>query len=71
VDPVFKNASYSQRYEYLCRRLVLERVYDAASLTLATNEPKTRISHPATDVSFRRFVAELQGNAYRFVQSQQ
>lgn len=71
VDPVFKNASYSKRYEILCRRLVLERVYDAASLTLATNEPDTRISHPAEDLTFRRFAAELQGNAYRFVQSQQ
>ncbi len=71
VDPVFKMASYSKRYEYLCRRLVLERVYDATCLTLSTNEPNTRISHPAEDVSFHRFVAELQGNAYRFVQSQQ
>ena len=71
VDPVFKNASYSRRYEILCRRLVLERVYDAASLTLATNEASTRISHPAEDLSFQRFVAELRGNAYRFVQSQQ
>ena len=70
VDPVFKQASYSTRYEYLCRRLVLERIYDAACLTLATKGASTRLSHPAEDISFRRFVAELQGNAYRFVQSQ-
>ena len=25
--------------------------------------------HPAEDLSFQRFVAELQGNAFRFVQS--
>jgi hypothetical protein len=70
VDPVFKNASYCNRYEILCRRLMLERVYDAACLTLATNEPNTQISHPAEELRFRRFAAELQGNAYRFVQSQ-
>jgi hypothetical protein len=68
VDPIFKNASYSKRYEILCNRLVLERVYDAASLTLSTNSPNTQISYPAEDIAFRRFVAELQGNAYRFVQ---
>jgi Restriction endonuclease XhoI len=69
VDPVFKRASYRKRYELLCRRLVLERLYDAACLTLATNAPATQVSHPAEDVSFQRFVAELQGNALRFVKS--
>lgn len=70
VDPLFQQASYSKRYEILCRRLILERIYDAACRTLATNEPDTNISHPAGDLSFRRFVTELQGNAYRFVQNQ-
>lgn len=68
VDPVFKVASYSQRYEILCRRLVLERLYDTACFTLSTNEPNTQISHPADDLTFHRFVAELQGHAQRFVQ---
>lgn len=36
VDPVFKDASYAARYEMLCRRLLRERQYDAACLTLAT-----------------------------------
>ena len=70
VDPAFKGSSYSQRYELLCRRLVLERLYDAACLTLATNAPTTQVSHPADDLSFQRFVAELRGSAVRFVQSQ-
>ncbi|HSH80379.1 MAG TPA: PaeR7I family type II restriction endonuclease [Herpetosiphonaceae bacterium] len=70
VDPAFKRASYSQRYELLCRRLVLERLYDAACLTLATNEEPTHVSHPADDLSFRRFVAQLQGSAVAFVESQ-
>ena len=67
VDPVFTGASYSKRYEVLCRRLVLERLYDAACLTLATSMDPTRISHPADDLAFARFVSELQASAYRFV----
>lgn len=43
VDPEFKGASYSKRYELLCRRLVLERLYRGACLTLATNETPTKI----------------------------
>jgi hypothetical protein len=50
----------------LGQRLVLERLYDAACLTLATNEPVTRIWHPTEQLSFQRFVAELRGNAARF-----
>lgn len=68
VDPVFKGASYSLRYELLCRRLVLERLYDAACLTLATNEPSSRIFHPASDLTFQRFVVELQAHALKYVQ---
>jgi hypothetical protein len=48
---------------------VLEHLHDAACLMLATNDPSTQIAHPAEDLSFQRFVAELQGNAFRFVQS--
>lgn len=69
IDPVFKGASYSRRYETFCRRLVLERLYDTACLTLATNDAVTRISHPSDDLSFQRFAAELQGHAHRFLQS--
>lgn len=69
VDPELKGSSYSKRYEVLCRRLVLERLYDAACLALATNAPSTQVSHPSEDVGFQRFIAELQGNAFRFVQS--
>jgi hypothetical protein len=71
VDPAYKDASYGKRYEMLCRRLVLERLYDAACLTLATNGSPTQISHPADELSFRRFVAELQASAYRFLRSRE
>ena len=62
VDPVFDGASYSKRYEILCRRLILERLYTAACLTLATNASNTVISQPVEDLAFHRFVAALQGH---------
>jgi len=66
ADPDFKDTSYAKRYELLCRRLVLERHYDVACLTLSTNASPTRISHPSDDLSFVRFVLELQAVASKF-----
>jgi hypothetical protein len=66
ADSIFQGASYAKRYELLCRRLVRERNYDAACLTLATNEVETKVSHPAADLDFGRFVTELQAAASRF-----
>jgi hypothetical protein len=33
LDPIFLDASYKKRYEILCRRLILERLYDTACLS--------------------------------------
>ncbi len=54
--------SYSERYELLCRRLVLERMYTAACFLMATNEARTQISQPAQDLTFHRFVGALRGH---------
>jgi hypothetical protein len=70
VDPVFDGASYSHRYELLCRRLVLERVYSAACLIMATNSSRTKITEPADDLSFSRLAAALRGHAMTFLESQ-
>ena len=67
VDAAFDKASYSKRYELLCRRLVLERVYSAACLVMATNSSKTTISQPAEDLSFQRFEAALRGHVVTFL----
>jgi hypothetical protein len=67
IDPAFGDASYARRYALLCRRLVLERLYDATCLTLATKSMTTEISFPSEDVSFRRFVAQLQGHIRGFI----
>jgi hypothetical protein len=69
VDPVFDQASYSKRYELLCRRLVLERVYSPACLVMATNSPRTRVTQPAEDLNFRRFVGALRGHVLTFMES--
>jgi hypothetical protein len=69
VDPAFDKASYSRRYELLCRRLVLERVYNSACFVMATNSPKTKLTQPANDLSFHRFVAALRGHVVTFLGS--
>lgn len=70
VDPVFKDTSYADRYEILCKRLVLERLYTATCLTLSTRpgptQPMTRISHPSPELSFERFVRILEGHLLPF-----
>ena len=38
VFPVFRNASYKERYRIFCERLVRERLYDAACLLLSDLE---------------------------------
>ncbi len=67
VDPVFKGASYAKRYQVLCERLVLERKYDAACLTLATKSDPTMVSFPGDALSFRQFAARAEAHARAFV----
>ena len=66
----FDGVSYAKRYELLCRRLVLERIYTAACFLTATNSSATVVSHPAEDLSFARFAAALRGHAVTFLGSQ-
>jgi hypothetical protein len=84
VDPIFRGepftskrgqaghrgVTYAQRYELLCRRLVLERIYNAACFMMATNSKNTVISQPAEDLTFARFTAALRGHAVAFLGSQ-
>jgi len=70
VDPVFKRASYYKRYEILFQRMVRERIYSSACFVMATDEATTRIIQPAEDLTFRRFVAAIQGHVVTFLGSQ-
>lgn len=65
----YLGVSYSARYELLCRRLVLERLYTAACFLMATNSRKSTITQPAEDLSFQRFAASLRGHAVTFLGS--
>lgn len=65
----FRGVSYSKRYELLCRRLVLERLYTSACFMMATNSRATKLTQPAEDLSFQRFVAALRGHVVTFLGS--
>lgn len=68
VDPVFRETSYAQRSEVLCRRLVLERLYTSACLMLSTESCPVR--QPARDLSFQRFTTALWGHVAAFLETQ-
>lgn len=38
IFPEFRNASYAERYNILCKKLVQERLYDAAAIILSPKE---------------------------------
>jgi hypothetical protein len=67
VDPIFKNASYAKRYKVLCQRLVLEKKYTSACLTLATKASPTKVTFPAATLNFRHFAASINGHAQSFI----
>ena len=66
---VYEGVSYSKRYELLCRRLVVDRLYSSACFLMATNSRRTRITQPAADLTFRKFAAALRGHAISFLGS--
>jgi hypothetical protein len=65
----YKGIADSRRYELLCRRLVLERLYNSACFSMATNARETKITEPAEDLTFHRFAAALRGHAVSFLGS--
>jgi|SRR5579872_128434 len=65
VDPIFLGASYAKRYQVLCERLILERLYTASCLTLSAREP-LKVDHPSPALSFRAFAAAIEGHALTF-----
>ena len=56
----FVDASYRDRYGIFCRKLVLERQYNAACfMTTSHDVDKTSWTFPDEDLSLRRFLASL------------
>ncbi|MGA2244465.1 MAG: PaeR7I family type II restriction endonuclease [Verrucomicrobiota bacterium] len=68
VFPEFENSSYAKRYELFCRRLVLERHYDAAAFMMSHAERgrNGEFSEPASDLTFQMFANSLVGHAAAF-----
>ncbi|HEV3319592.1 MAG TPA: PaeR7I family type II restriction endonuclease [Solirubrobacteraceae bacterium] len=63
VDSVFLGASYKKRYEILCRRLIRERLYDAACFVTASADLGSPIHEPASDLSFLAFANAIRARA--------
>lgn len=65
----FRDASYAMRYELFCRKLVRERLYDAACFMLSDRidglEGKFR--EPSPELTFGRFVESLVARAIAHV----
>ena len=64
VDPAFKGASYAQRYDLLCKRLVQEGLYSSAAFIAsprgAANDGRYR--HLSELTSLKTFVSEFAGH---------
>jgi len=82
IRPEFRDAeyekkrlavSYARRYELLCRKLALERLYDSACFLMSEREGGLRgnYTEPAADLAFAQFVASLIGKAAEYVKSRQ
>lgn len=82
IRPEFRDAeyekrhlsvSYARRYELLCRKLALERLYDSACFLMSDREGglKGKYTEPAADLSFANFVASLVGKAAEYIKAKQ
>lgn len=69
VFPEFVGASYMKRYEYFCRKLVLERHYTASSFITSTSQDGIHgdFKTPADDLSIERFAKMLVAHVMTFV----
>jgi len=54
---------YAKRYELLLERVLLENLYNAACLTLATKSNPTTITFPNANLQVRQFIGRLEGFA--------
>lgn len=65
VDPVFKGASYLQRFETMCSRMLREKLYDAIWLVFVDTD-KRKITEPVKALSFNNFIVRLQAQVKLF-----
>ncbi len=63
VEEVFRETSYKDRYEIFCRRLVEERLYDAAYLVTLKQDAADPLEEPASDLTFTAFASAIKQRA--------
>jgi hypothetical protein len=68
IDSAFNGLSYAKRYEEVCRRLVRERLYDAACFITSKAETGIRgvYTEPSDEISVKNFSRSLYGHASAF-----
>ncbi|MBC7265692.1 MAG: hypothetical protein H5T75_01770 [Coriobacteriia bacterium] len=68
VDDAFVKASYVDRATWLCRRLVMKRLYNAACLLTGDGSGRPEgIKEPAADLTWAKFEASLRGRVAEFL----
>ncbi len=67
----FRDSSYAERYEIYCRKLIRERLYDAACLILSDQDkgPKGNYREPSLELGFDTFAASLTGKAIAYMKT--
>lgn len=63
VEKIFHGTSYMDRYQILCRRIVRERLYDAACFVSSSADLSTPVNQPTAELGFDNFVAAIAGRA--------
>lgn len=68
MDETFQELSYAGRYELVCRRLVRERLYDAACFFTSTAQDglRGRYRQPNEELGIRNFAVSLHARAAAF-----
>jgi hypothetical protein len=70
VFPEFHDASYAQRYELFCRKLVRERQYNSACFITASHDSPNlpqNYQEPAEDLCAGQFLSQLLNHAGGFI----
>ena len=68
IDPLFAARSYAQRYEEVCRRLVRERLYDAACFVTSYSDTGAlgQYTEPSEELGIKTFARSLHAHAAAF-----
>jgi type II restriction enzyme len=71
VFPEFKESSIAERFEWLLRKLVREKLFDSAALLMSTRKQGQtgHYTEPASDLGMKRFLAGLSGHITAFTKS--